>query len=214
MITHRGVEIPQSLAEVCRPDRMALVVYDMQVGILRQLGETAALLAAVGRAIAAARGAGMRIVFLRHTSPPLAWTGGFQMRMAMAWQRTSDPAAVQPWFLKDAPGTAITPELAPGPDDLVLDKTTMSAFEGTPLAMLMRDCGLIAFAVVGVATEIGIEPTVRHAADLGLLPVVLEDACAGGHAEAAERALASMRFIGDALFATTAAFEAALAAPA
>ena len=27
-----GLEIPQSLEEVCRPDRMALLVYDLQVG--------------------------------------------------------------------------------------------------------------------------------------------------------------------------------------
>src|SRR5215471_12151665 len=37
-----------------------------------------------------------------------------------------------------------------------------SAFEGTPLAFALRDCGITAVTVVGVAMEIGIEPTVRH----------------------------------------------------
>jgi len=32
--------------------------------------------------------------------------------------------------------------------------------------MILRDCGLSAFAIVGIAMEIGIEPTVRHGADL------------------------------------------------
>lgn len=51
-----------------------------------------------------------------------------------------------------------------------------------------------------MATEIGIEPTVRHAADLGYVPVVIENACGPGHAEAGEEALKSLRFMGDALF--------------
>jgi len=31
---------------------------------------------------------------------------------------------------------------------------------------------------LGIAMEIGIEPTARHAGDLGTIPVVIEDACA------------------------------------
>jgi len=31
------IDIPQTLKEVCDPSRMALVVYDMQIGILKQL---------------------------------------------------------------------------------------------------------------------------------------------------------------------------------
>jgi tungstate transport system permease protein len=46
-------------------------------------------------------------------------------------------------------------------------------------------------APVGAAMEIGIEPTARHAADLGIVPVVVEDACGSGHAEAAQRSRAA-----------------------
>lgn len=207
MLIHDGVAVPTTLADVCRPDRMALLVYDMQVGILRQVPDSRALLPAAMRAIAAARRAGMRVVYMRHTSPPLAWTGAFQMRMALAWQRKSDPAGVVPWFPRGAPDVEIASEIAPIADDAVLDKITMSAFEGTPLAMLLRDCGLMACAIIGAAIEIGIEPTVRHAADLGIVPVLLRDACAGGSKEAAARALASMEFMGDAMFASVAEFE-------
>ena len=31
----QGLDIPQSLEEVCDPNRIALVVYDMQIGILK-----------------------------------------------------------------------------------------------------------------------------------------------------------------------------------
>ena len=52
---------------------------------------------------------------------------------------------------------------------------------------------------MGVATEVGIEPTVRHGADLGYIPVVVRDACGAGHPEAAERSLAGLAYSGDAL---------------
>jgi nicotinamidase-related amidase len=75
----------------------------------------------------------------------------------------------------------------------------MSAFEGTPLPIVLRDCGVNAFAIVGVATEVGIEPTVRHGADLGLIPVVVIDACGAGNLSAARRSLEALDTAGDAI---------------
>jgi nicotinamidase-related amidase len=83
--------------------------------------------------------------------------------------------------------------------EVIFDKITLSAFEGTPLDIALRDCGINSFIIVGVATEIGIEPTIRHGADLGYIPIVVRDACGAGHAEAGERALASIEFMGDAV---------------
>ena len=136
--------------------------------------------------------------------------GTFAYRMAMAWQRVDDPNEVKPWFLRDSPGFAITPELAPRDSEAIFDKLTMSALEGTPLAIALRDCGITAMALVGVAMEIGIEPTARHAADLGIIPVIVTDACGSGHAEAAERSVESLKFAGDAIFADADAFCRAL----
>jgi len=89
----------------------------------------------------------------------------------MAWQRTVDPEAVKPWFLRGAPASEIVPELQPSADELVIDKLSMSAFEGTPLSYALKDCGILGVAIVGIALEIGIEPTVRHGTDLGFIPV-------------------------------------------
>ena len=47
--------------------------------------------------------------------------------------------------------------------------------------------------------EVGIEPTVRHAADLGYIPVLVTDACGAGNEEAARRSLTSLEFAGYAL---------------
>jgi biuret amidohydrolase len=199
-----GLTIPETLAEAAAPDTTALIVYDMQVGILRQLPDGKAVLDKVLGVLALARKAGLRVIFMRHMSLPKRLSGVFQTRQMMVWQRTSDPAEVEPWFLRDAPEFALAPELGVRDDEAILDKITMSAFEGTPLAIALRDCGLKTFLLCGVATEIGLEPTVRHGADLGFIPILVEDACAGGHKEAADRAIASMRFMGDAMFCTTA----------
>jgi nicotinamidase-related amidase len=197
-----GLEIPQTLEEACNPQRVALVVYDMQVGILRQLKNGAAITAKVVDVVRMARAAGVRVFFMRHMSLPKELAGVFQLRMAMAWQRVDSVADVHPWFLRDSPGFPLVPEMAPLPSEAIFDKITMSAFEGTPLDIALRDCNITSFIIVGVATEIGIEPTVRHGADLGYIPIVVTDACGAGDQEAGERALASLRFMGDAFFTT------------
>lgn len=110
--TH-GLNVPQSLEELCDPRSMALLVYDMQAGIRNQIKAGDQIVERASRALAAARGAGVRVVFTRHMSMPKSWMGVTQYRTAMAWQRTGEPDAVEPWFLRDAPGAAIVPELAP-----------------------------------------------------------------------------------------------------
>ncbi|MFC3108975.1 cysteine hydrolase family protein [Undibacterium arcticum] len=194
-----GLEIPQSLEEACDPIRTALLVYDMQVGIIGQLKDGGEIVARVKTVLDAARAAGLRVFYMRHMSLPKEATGVFQLRMAMAWQRVKTVAQVKPWFLRDSPGFQLVPELSPLPSEVVFDKITMSAFEGTPLDIALRDCGINSFIIVGVATEIGIEPTIRHGADLGYIPIVVTDACGAGQAEAGQRALESIKFVGDAI---------------
>jgi len=194
-----SLKIPQTFEDVCDPTSMALVVYDMQVGIVKQVASGTEITARVLQVLEAARKAGVRAFFTRHLSLPKELMGAFQFRTAMAWQRVASPEQVQPWFLRDAPGFQIVPELAPLPSEGIFDKITMSAFEGTPLNIALRDCGIRAFAIVGIAMEIGIEPTARHGADLGYVPVIVKDACGFGHREAAERSIASLEFAGDSM---------------
>jgi nicotinamidase-related amidase len=202
-----GVAIPIHFDDLCDPASTALLVYDMQVGIRQQVKSADSIVAACVRALTAARSAGMRVVFTRHLSCPHAWMGATQYRTAMNWQRVEDPAAVRPWFLRDSPASAIIPEVQPNDDELVLDKLAMSAFEGTPLAFALRDSNIRGIAIVGIALEIGIEPTVRHATDLGFIPMVLTDACGAGDADAGQRALDTMRFVGEAILGDVGTFS-------
>ena len=205
-----GLSIPQTVEDAIDLQSTALIVYDMQVGIMRQMKDGGEMLTNVAKVLAVAREVGLRTFFLRHTSLPKNLMGVFQLRQALAWQRKDSVEDVHPWFLRDSPGHAIVPELTPLESEAVFDKIGMSAFEGTPLDTALRDCGVRTVLIAGVAIEIGIEPTVRHAVDLGYLPIPIEDACGAGNAEAGERAIASMRFMGDALFTTIAETTALL----
>lgn len=200
-----GLEIPQNLEEVCHPERMALLVYDMQVGIMNQLPKekTNRITQQVLQVLEAAREGGFRVFFARHLSLPKEAAGVFQLRQAMMWQRTNKVSEVNSWFLRDSDSFQLIPELSPRPSEVIFDKITMSAFSGTFLDIALRDCGINSFAIVGIATEIGIEPTIRHGSDRGYIPVLVTDACGAGDDEAGERSLKSMEFIGDALLTET-----------
>jgi len=117
---------------------------------------------------------------------------------------------VRPWFLRDSPGFQIVPELQPLASEAIFDKLAMSAFEGTPLSMALRDCAIRSFLIAGVAMEIGIDITCRHGADLGLVPIVIRDACGAGHLDAAERAFQTLEFLGDTVITDLATVERAL----
>ncbi|MET9293481.1 cysteine hydrolase [Streptomyces sp. NPDC003077] len=207
-----GLAVPRSLEEACVPERLALLVYDMQVGILGQIPERERVVARVREVLDTARAAGVRTFFLRHVTLPTSLMGAGQLRMWRGWQGRERAAEVVSPFPADAPQSQLIPEVRPTGREAVVDKITMSAFEGTWLDIALRDCGIAAVAVVGVALEIGIEPTVRHAADLGYVPVVITDACGTGDAAAGERSLAALAFAGDALLATAEEFRSAVGA--
>ncbi len=205
-----GLDIPRTLAEVCDPQRLALLVYDMQVGVVSQLPDGVEVTQRVAAVLQTARDAGIRTFFTRHMWLPLEVAGVAQLRTALAWQRVDHVADLTPGLQRDSPGFQIVPELAPRSSEAVFDKITMSAFEGTPLNIALRDCGIDAFAIVGVALEIGVEPTVRHATDLGYIPLVVTDACGSRDHVAAARSLAGLAFAGGSLQTDSATLAVAL----
>jgi biuret amidohydrolase len=199
MQNHRNLPIPANLADVCHPDRIALIVYDMQVGVVGQLADGPQVTERVSQVLGAAREARVRVFFTRHMTLPIELMGISQLRTAMAWQRKDRVEDVVSPFLRDSPGFEIVPELRPRESEAVFDKLSMSAFEGTPLEFALRDAQISAFAIAGAAIEVGLEPTVRHGADRGFIPVVVSDACGAGDPSAAKRSLDALAFAGDAI---------------
>jgi biuret amidohydrolase len=94
------------------PRRLALVVYDMQVGVLAQLADGEAIVAGVVEVLETARAGGYRLFFLRHMFLPNRLKGIFGLRMAMAWQRASSPAQLEEFLLRDSPEFPLVPEMS------------------------------------------------------------------------------------------------------
>jgi nicotinamidase-related amidase len=209
---HRDLHIPTGLEDVCDPERLALIVYDMQVGVVGQIANGPQITERVSQVLDAARRAGVRVFFIRYMSLPTELMGISQLRMAMAWQRKERVEEVVSPFLRDSPGFELVPELVPSDSEAVFDRLSMSAFEGTPLEFALRDAQVTAFAIVGVAMEVGIEPTARHGADLGFIPVVVSDACGAGNPAAAKRSLDALATAGDAILTDVSTVTRLLAA--
>jgi nicotinamidase-related amidase len=189
-----GMDVPDTVAEMCRPEASAVLVYDAQVGILAHVRDGERLVERIAAVLRAARAHGVPVVYVRHVSLPPSHLGVAALRTAMAWQRRDRAEDVTAAFPPDAEHTQVTAALAPVDGEPVFDKLGMSALVGTPVEALLRDRGVTTLVLVGAVLEIGIEPTARHAADLGFLPVVVDDACGVVDEDAARRSLASLDY--------------------
>jgi len=198
-----GVFVPEGLDEICAPQRCALIIYDMQSGIVPQLADGRLIVEKCQSLLAAARAAGMRVFFTRHLFLPNAGSGVGQLRRAMIWERKADPADVVPLITQGSPAWQIVPQLEPRADEVVIDKITMSAFESTFLNLALRDAQVQAFLIAGIAMEVGIEPTIRHGCDLNFIPVVAVDACGSKTPEAMERSVATLKETGEVILCST-----------
>ncbi len=189
-----GMTVPETVPEMCRRDVAAVLVYDAQVGILQHVRDRAQVIGRMRLVLEAAREVAAPVFYARHISLPPSHMGVAALRTAMAWQRLTDATRVTSAFPPDAPASQLDPELGPRDGEPVFEKLGMSAFVGTPLEATLRDRRLTTLILIGAVLEIGIEPTARHAADLGFLPVVVEDACAVVEPDAATRTLASLDY--------------------
>jgi biuret amidohydrolase len=189
--------VPERIEDVCTSSLCALIIYDMQVGIVSQIAEGAAIVSRRKELLDAARDMGFRIFFTRHFFLPSHLAGVGQLHRSMVWQHQTNPSKIEPLITQGSPAGQIVPELAPREDEVVIDKITMSVFESTFLNIAMRDARLEAFVIGGIALEVGIEATVRHGLDLNCLPIVVSDACGSRTGKLKRRSIATLTDTGE-----------------
>jgi nicotinamidase-related amidase len=97
----------------------------------------------------------------------------------------------------------ILPEIAPAEGEIVINKTTTSAFMGSHIDRILRNLGAETLIVCGVITSGCVESTVRDAADAGYRVVLVEDACAALSEQSHRNAINAMHPI----FATVTSSE-------
>ena len=69
-------------------------------------------------------------------------------------------------------------ELKPRDDELVMNKTTYSAFNSTGIDQVFRNLGIEYLVITGAGTNACVDYTARDAVDRGYKCVLVEDACA------------------------------------
>jgi nicotinamidase-related amidase len=78
----------------------------------------------------------------------------------------------------DAPANQLHERCAPGPDDLLVTKHGLDAFEGTGLAARLAASGVTGVVLAGLSTAHGVAATARTALASGLAVTVVSDATA------------------------------------
>ena len=152
----------------------ALIVWDMQNGIAGRAFNRASLVENVNKLTAAARAAGIPVIYSQHTGLEPAYLSD-PMRYMMK-RRGMDPRK-DVMFPEGTKDWELMAEVKPAAGDVVLKKHTPSFFVGTALESMLRGRGVRIVILAGVSTEGGIEGTARHAAyACGFIPVIVEDA--------------------------------------
>jgi nicotinamidase-related amidase len=155
-------------------DNAALLVMDVQRAIVERFADDD-LLERVAEAVAAARGSGIRVIYVR-----VAFRPGHP---EVSSRNRTFAAVRDAGGLIDDEGAAIHDAVAPLPGEVVVTKRRVSAFAGSDLDVVLRAAEITHLVLCGIATSGVVLSTVRAAADLDFELSVLHDACADGDPE-------------------------------
>lgn len=157
------------------PTRTALVVIDLQEGILPFAGGPHGAQDIVARAAKLAdkfRASGSPVVMVR-----VGWSKDYAEALK---QPVDAPAAAhalpENWWIYPA-------ALGKQDSDIEVTKRQWGAFYGTDLELQLRRRGIDTVVLCGISTNIGVESTARNAWELGFALVIAEDACSAASRE-------------------------------
>lgn len=157
-------------------NKTALLVMDMQAGIVPRLPDAAAVLSNVAKAIANARSKKMPVIYVvvgfRQGTPEISPNNKtFSQGKAMF-----EGVDMQEFM-------TVHPDIAPQEGELIITKRRVSAFAGSDLEVVLRSFGISHMVLTGIATSGVVLSTVREASDKDYQLTVLADACGDGDEE-------------------------------
>lgn len=169
-------------------ERTALVVVDMQNDFCKPEGffarsgfDVSRCQEAVGRTRALleqVRSLGLRVFWTKSTNPDPP-----RYRLPPTRFRNHEHDSLQgrrgsDYFVPGAWGTAIVDDLAPGPEDVIVEKPRYDGFYRTPLEDELRSRGIDTLVFAGVTTNCCVDTTARDAFMRGFHVCVLADCVA------------------------------------
>ncbi|MDV8020094.1 isochorismatase family cysteine hydrolase [Rhodococcus sp. IEGM 1330] len=152
--------------------RTALIVGDVQTGIIREFRFARPVVSVLAQTIPMARRAGVHIVYLRAGLRPNGTDVHPNNAVMQQFHAMADV------FHETSDDTWIDDALTVDPADSVVLKRRASGFAGTDLDLVLRSQRIDRVAICGVASSAVVAATVYAAADLDYEVSVLSDACA------------------------------------
>ena len=186
MIEFAGRTIPITLDEVVDPRRTVLLVWDMQNDQAGSSFNQAEFLRATPPLIAAAKGAGVRVVYAFATPYPWRDEAPAMIRRAMKDQGVSDPGQLGPRRTRGSFGWQLIEPFKPADNDVLIEKHRPTIFLGTEFEQLLGNWNRDTVVIVGCRTDAGVEGSVRDGYCRGYSMVVVRD-CVGTNRENAHR---------------------------
>src|SRR6266480_6125292 len=156
---------------------MALLVMDMQIGIVTRYVQGGDFFTPIHTALDAARAASIPVIYVAVAfRPGYAEISPRKQIFAAVKQRQSSSSAPMSTM-------EIHPAIAPQPTDIVVTKRRVSAFSGSDLEVVLRAQDISHLVLCGIATSGVVLSTLREAADKHYHLTVLSDCCADGDEE-------------------------------
>ncbi len=137
----------------------------------------ASVVGSIGKLLAAARAAGMLVVYTREGHlPDLSDCPPEKLRRScMAGAEIGSVGPLGRLLIRGEYGQDIIDELRPLPGELVIDKPGKGAFYATPLQAELQRRGIAQLVLMGVTTEVCVQTTMREANDRGYECLLIED---------------------------------------